>query len=190
MKNQLHFNIPFTGFSDLDFISCFTSIYIYLEGITLRGGDGRCAQSRGEGCNSCGNCETSNPMRDLEPLHFLFDTMNGRSVLRCRFDGEPTEMQERIGETKAEGCGTNYTIDFLFGFAGYAYQKRTAADNFKEAVIASVDAGNPIIARVRGHNGRFRVITGYDGDTLICPDFINSQKKPASAPVYAELDML
>ena len=190
MKNQLQLNVPFTGFTNLDFISCFTSIYVYFEKIPLRGGDGRCVQSRGEGCNNCGNCGTSNPIRDLEPYHFLFDTMSGQSALRLRFDGEPTEMQKLIGETNEEGCGTDYTVDFLFGFAGYEYQKLTAADSFKEAIIASIDKGNPVIARVSGNNGRFRVITGYDNDTLICPSFINAQNKPGGAPSYNDLNTL
>jgi len=189
-ENALSFAVPFTGFSTLDFISCFTSAYVFLENIPLRGGDGRCAQSRGEGCNSCGNCETSNPMRGLEPYHFLFDTMCGRSSLRLHFDGASSEMQKLIGETEENGCGTDYTTDFLFGFAGYEYRKLTAAGGFEAEIAASIDAGRPIIAKVRGGGGRFRVITGYEGDALICPNFINAQQKLDTAPTYHELDTL
>lgn len=190
MKNQLDFRIPFTGFSKLDFISCFTSTYVFLENIPVRGGDGKCANSRGEGCNGCGNCETSNPLRDLEPYYFLFDTMSGRSSLRQCFDGEPSEMQKRVGETWEEDCGTDYTVDFLFGFVGYEYRKLTEQAVFRDEIISSIDEGKPVIVKVKSGEGRFRVITGYDGDKLICPNFVNAQKRPEKAPSYEELDVL
>jgi hypothetical protein len=120
----------------------------------------------------------------------VFDTMCGRSSLRCRFDGEPTEMQTWIGETEAGSCGTDTTVDFLFGFAGYAYDKLTAPEAFRPAIVASIDAGRPVIAKVKSGEGRFRVITGYDGDALICPDYTNAQRKPQGAPSYEELDLL
>jgi len=61
---KLNFNIPFSGFSGTTFINCFASAYLFLEGIA------------GE---------------EQENIFMLFDTMCGRSALRCRFDGEPTE---------------------------------------------------------------------------------------------------
>lgn len=81
-------------------------------------------------------------------------------------------------------------MDFLFGFSGYEYRKQTASDGFKAAITASIDMGKPVIAKVKQGGGRFRVITGYDGDTLICPDFAGAQKKPQGAPTYEELDTL
>ena len=47
-----------------------------------------------------------------------------------------------------------------------------------------------MIAKVKTGEGRFRVITGYDGDGLICPDFANAQERPEGAPTYAELDSI
>lgn len=190
MKNAIPFTVPFTGSAKLDFISCFASTYVYLEKIPLRSGNDKCAQYRGENCVSCGNCENSDPTYDLQPYYFLFDTMSGRSSLRLRFNGEQTEIQRHIGATAEDGCGTDYTFDFLFGFVGYEYKKLTATDSFKTAIVASVDAGNPVIAKVNGNNGRFRVITGYDGDELICPNFTNAQQRPDTTPSYDELDSL
>ena len=46
------------------------------------------------------------------------------------------------------------------------------------------------IGRQTASDEKFRVIIGYDGDTMICPDFTNAQRKPANAPVYSELDVL
>jgi hypothetical protein len=188
MKNELAFNVPFSGFTTTNFINCFASTYMFLEEIT---GDDEyeCKKRNGQPCDGCGNCRNSTAGVQ-EDLFFLFDTMCGRSSLRCRYDGEPSEMQKLIGETEADGCGTDYTVEFLFGFAGYEYCKLTVPDESRAAIMASIDAGKPVIAKVRAGEGRFRVITGYDGGALICPDYTNAQRKPQGAPSYDELDML
>jgi len=170
---------------------------MYLEGINVGKVDYECRQLTGKPCNSCGKCGKggSTPISVQEKYFFLFDTMCGRSSLRCRFDDEPSEMQKLIGETGTDDCGTDYTVAFLFGFAGYEYRKLTVSGEFRDAVIASIDKNKPVIAKVKTTtvepgSGYFRVITGYDGDALICPDFTNAQKKPEGAPAYEELDVL
>ena len=160
-QQSLPFTIPFSGFSGTTFINCFASTYMFLEGIA------------GE---------------EQEGVFMLFDTMCGRSALRCRLDGEPTEMQKWIGESGEDSCGTDGTVDFLFGFAGYGYSKITTS--FQQAIIASIDAGRPVIAKVKSGDNRFRVITGYDGDKLLSPDYKNAQKPPKKAPKYDELEAL
>ncbi len=188
MKNKLAFKVPFSGFTTTDFINCFASTYMVLERIT--GDDAYdCKKRNGQLCDGCGNCRNSTAGVQ-EQLFFVFDTMCGRSSLRCRFDGVPTEMQKLIGETEANSCGTDYTVDFLFGFAGYTYDKLTVPESFKAAIEASIDAGRPVIAKVKTGEGRFRVIIGYDNGALICPDYTNAQRKPHSAPSYDELDTL
>jgi hypothetical protein len=188
MKYELPFNVPFSGFTTTDFINCFAATVMVLEGRT-GDDDYDCKQRNGEPCDGCGNCRSSTAGLQ-EHLFFLYDTMSGRSSLRCRWDGEPTEMQRLIGETGVDSCGTDYTVDFLFGFAGYAYDKLMAPDAFRAAITASVDAGRPVIAKVKSGEGRFRVITGYDGDALISPDYANAQRRPQGAPAYDELDAL
>ena len=191
MKKELNFTIPFSGFTTTDFINCFTSTYMILELISGND-DYNCQKRSGEKCCGCGNCRNSTA-NVQEKLFMLFDTMCGRSSLRCRFDGEPTEMQKWVGETEEDNCGTDETVEFLFGFAGYEYQMMTVPGEFKTAIQASIDAGKPVIAKVKKGKGRFRVITGYDenaddiGVTLICPDFTNAQHKPEGAPAYDEL---
>jgi hypothetical protein len=188
MTHELAYNVPFSGFTATDFINCFTSTTMVLEGITGND-DYKCKQREGQPCNDCGNCRRSTAGLQ-EQRFFVFDTMCGRSSLRCRYDGEPTEMQKLIGETEADSCGTDYTVDFLFGFAGYTYDKLTDPDAFKATIIASIDAGRPVIAKVKTGEGRFRVITGYDGDALISPDYTNAQRRPQGAPSHDELDTL
>ncbi len=192
MRNELTFKVPFSGFCGTTFINCFASTYMFLEDIAAGDSDYECKQLDGESCNSCGNCSDggNTPISTQESYFFLFDTMCGRSSLRCRFDGKPTEMQKMIGETDFYDGGTDNNVDFLFGFAGYEFRRLTDPAVFKGEIVASIDAGRPVIAKVRTGQGRFRVITGYDGDSLICPDFTNAQQKPEGAPSYDELDTL
>jgi len=187
---KLDFNIPFCGFAGTNFINCFASVYMFLENIDIGGSDYACRQLEGKGCNSCGNCAAGGgtPISRQEKYFHLFDTMCGRSSLRCRFDGVPTEMQKRIGETRPDGRDPDDTIEFLFGFAGYAYRK--VSDNFKAEIIASIEAGRPVIAKVKAGDWPFRVIIGCDGKKLLCPSFINAQNPPKKAPKYDELEAL
>jgi len=187
---RLNFPHPFTGFREVDFINCFTCTYMFLENVDLGGVDYECRKMEGKGCNSCGNCSKggSTPAWVQEQYFFLFDTMCARSALRLRFDGEPTGMQKRIGETEEGGCGTDETIEFLFGFAGFDYRKITG--DFKGAIIASIDADKPVIARVKTGAGRFRLITGYDGKKLLEPDYKGAQRPPKKAVKFDELEAL
>jgi hypothetical protein len=192
MKNELAFKVPFSGFCGTTFINCFASTYVFLENIATDKNDYECKQLIGQSCDSCGNCRSggSTPITIQESYFFLFDTMCGRSSLRCRFDGEPTEMEKMIGDMNFYEGGTDNNVDFLFGFAGFDYRQVNDPIAFKDEIIASIGAGKPIIAKVKVGNDRFRVIIGYDGDVLICPDFTNAQQKPEIAPSYDEIDTL
>ncbi len=187
MKKELAFKIPFSGFAATTFINCFTSTYLFLENIEIIGiSQYDCNQRSAGQCDGCGNCGKT-PVAMQERWFFLFDTMCGRSSLRCRFDGRPTEMQNLICETDFYDGGTDDTVDFLFGFAGYEYRKLNDPAAFQDAVVASINAGRPVIAKVQTGAGRFRVLIGYDGDALLCPDFSNAQQKPEAAPTYDEM---
>ncbi|MCL2512319.1 MAG: hypothetical protein FWF08_00335 [Oscillospiraceae bacterium] len=192
MKKELKFKVPFSGFCGTTFINCFTSTYMFLENINVGKSDYECRQLDGKSCNSCGNCAKGGgtPISRQEKYFFLFDTMCGRSSLRCRFDGKLTEMEKMIGETDPYEGDTENNIDFLFGFAGYEYRRLAAPGEFKAAIEGSVGAGRPVIAKVKSGEGRFRVIIGYDGNKLICPDYKNAQRPPKKAPKYDELDAL
>lgn len=187
MKKELDFQIPFSGFASTTFTNCFTSTYLFLEGIEISGIEDYPCNHRESGyCSQCGNCGKT-AMAQQEKYFHLFDTFCGRSSLRSRFDGEPTEMQKLIGETEFDGEGTDDTVAFLFGYAGYEYRKLTDSSVFRAEIRASVDSGKPVIVKLKEMNGCFRVITGYDGDTLLCPDFGNAQEKPEGAPAWNEL---
>jgi hypothetical protein len=126
--------------------------------------------------------------------------MCGHSSLRWRFDGAPNDMQRWITGTDLYECGTDDTIDFLFGFAGHEYRKLTTPAEFKPAIIASIHAGKPVIAKVKSGSPRFYLISGYDGDKLICPDFTNKywnfvkngpeEIGPDGPPKYDEIEAL
>lgn len=192
MKCELTFLVPFSGFSGTIFINCFASTYIFLENISVDFKDYECRQMDGKSCDSCGNCGRggNTPISIQEKYFFLFDTLCGRSSLRCRFDGEPTEMQKMICEIDFYDGGTENNVDFLFGFAGYEYRRLTDPAMFQDEVTASVNAGKPVIAKVKTGTNRFRVINGYDDDVMKCPDFTNAQQKPQGTLSRSELDTL
>jgi len=138
---------------------------------------------------------------DMQSVYFvLFDTMCGRSALHLRVDGKPTEMSALIGDGDGTGgwsgkCGTDYTVDFLFGFAGYEYQKITDAKLFKSAITASIDAGRPAIVELSSDDGTFRVITGYDADAIASSFYYtdqgkNTQEKQTKTLSYEEIKTL
>ena len=183
---SLPFNIPFTGFSDLDFISVLSSVTLYLEGVT--GSDTYdCPKEAAGSCTGCGNCRNSLHTTH-EQTYFLLDTMCGRSSLRCRFDDTPTEMQNWIDEK--DGCGSSDNIDFLFGFIGYDYRIVVDKAAFADEITRSIEQNHPVIARVSGSHGRFRVITGQDGDRLLEPDYKGAQNLPEQSITYAEIERL
>lgn len=183
---KLDFAIPFSGFSDLDFINVLASVLLHLEGKKDKKDGYRCAKRSGGRCCGCGECRSLQEM-----VYFLLDTMSGRSSLRCRFDETPTDMQQWIGENREDSCGTAETVDFLFGYIGYRYRKVTDPAVFAEEVKASVDGGRPIIAETTdGEHGRYRVIIGYDGGQLLEPAYQKAQDLPDKAVTYDDLNAL
>jgi len=183
MKNELQFKVPFTGFCSTTFISCFTAVYMFLENLAVESGYD-CKRKDGLQCDDCGNCQKQ------DRYFFVFDTMCGHSSLRCRFDGEPTEMERLICEAGFYDGGTDDNIDFLFGYAGYEYRKLVTPAEFESAIAASVNAGKPVIAKVKTGEDRFRVIIGYDDGALIGPDYDNAQRKPEAPLTYGEIDAI
>jgi len=192
MENKLSFEIPFAGFAGTTFINCFNSAFIFMEDINLGGTDYECAKNDGKPCNSCGNCANggSTPAAVVEKYFFLFDTVCGRSSLRCRYGGGMTEAQKNICETDFYDGGTEGNIDFLFGFAGYDYKKINDSAYFMNEIIRAVGNDRPVIARLNGGGEAFRVITGYDGESLISPDYANAQRRPEKNPDVDEIETL
>jgi len=162
MKNSIDFNFRFNGYWPLDFINVFASVMNF-EGI----------------------------QEDQGKLYFLYDTICGHNSLRARFDGVPTEIQKRFGDTAEDENGSDDNVDFLFGFVGYEYRKLTDPGAFKDAVTTSVNAGKPVVAKVKAGSGRFRVIIGYDGDELLEPSYEDiCHNKPQKSVEYGELETL
>ena len=157
------FDVPFSGFAGTSFINCFTSTYLFLENIS-------------------GSAQ--------ERYFFFFDTMCGRSSLRCHYNNWLTPMQKMICDLDFYDGGSDNNIDFLFGLTGYEYHKLTEITEFNAAVASSIDAGRPVIAKVKTGKWRYRVITGYDDNALICPDYNGAQDKPEQVPAYEEIDAL
>jgi len=175
MKNSLDFNVQFSNLWCLSFPNCFAGVYAFLEGIKFeypkkcRGGESFCF-----GC-AC----AAEP--DPQSAYFvLFDTLCGRSAIWLRFDQKPTDMMELIGDGDGTDgwsgkCGTDHTIDFLFGLTGYEYRKLTDSALFTDAVVSSIDAGKPVVAELFAEGGSFRAVTGYDGEAFECSLYYTDQ---------------
>ena len=175
MKNQIGFNIQFSNLWRQSFPNCFAGVYVYLEKLNCdmpkkcRGGE-----------NMCFGCACADDPDPQSVYYTLFDTMCGRSALHLRFDGMPTEMAIKIGDGDGAGgwsgnCGTDYTVDFIFGLAGYEYQKISRGGLFKSAIESTIGAGKPAIAELASDGGAFRVITGFDADAYFSTYYYSDQ---------------
>jgi len=145
MKNALDFNIQFSNLMGRSFPNCFAGVYVYLENNFAE-----LPKKCGNKQNYCFGCGCS---REPQSAYFvLFDTLCGRSSLYWRLDGELTNIGKLVDDDNRRGSwasgGTDYTVDFLFGLAGYEYQKITDNSKFKDEIIASVNANKPIIAEL------------------------------------------
>ena len=204
MKKSIDFNVHFNYLEGNNFIQRFASAYMFLEAKTNPEAIFYDPEIGGQcfGCGSGGekhSCKKDKAAAKRCAFFFIFNTMCGNSAIRRRFDGTPTEMQKLIGDTVDEGrgCGSDFTTDFLFGYTGYQYHKCTDTARFKDEITASINAGKPVIAKVKSGNPRFHLITGYDGGDLIIPEFIfydfstnPPTEKSEKAPAYDDLEVL
>jgi len=140
--------------------------------------------------NELKNSNDSDSQKSIQERYFmLFDTMCGRSSLRCRYDDRPTKAQKLVCEMDFYDGGADNNVDFLFGLAGYNYKKIDSLNDFESSVIKSINSGIPLIAKVKDGSARFRVIVGYDEDSLISPYYTNAQHKPEN-PAYDDIEVL
>lgn len=162
----IRFAYPFAGYNSLTFTNCYASVYMHLEKIV--GVDQYvCPRNQGKPCNGCGNCARSTGKLQ-EDHYFIMDTMSGRSAARPDFAG-----------TAPETDNAPETIDFLMGLTGYSHER--VQHDLPNAIRASIDCDRPVLARVKDEsNGAFRVLTGYDGDTLIMADPKGAQRNPTT----------
>ena len=163
MKKEITFSTPFSGFAGTTFLNCFTSVYLFLEQL---------------------------PGDQQEKYFFLFGTMCGHTSLRFRYDGQPSAMEKKMCVRDFYDCGGDYAEEFLFGFAGYDYGQMTDPADFREEIIASIDAGRPVIVGTKAGADQYRCITGYDGGSLLSPAYTNAQRPPAAPPSFDDLEVL
>lgn len=193
IMKKLDFKVPFSGFASTTFINCFASAYLYMEELKSAEAAGTfCSEWENGSCNSCGNCATK-PQALQERFFFLFDTMCGHSSLRCRFDARPSEMCMVInGEAENEDSfydgGSENTVEFLFGFAGYSFETVTDKSRMQSAITASIDSEKPVIVKLTGHAVPFCLVTGYDGSRYLLPEFRAAQRCPDRAPTLDEIE--
>jgi len=182
MKNAIEVNIQFSNLMGRSFPNCFAGAYVYMQN-TADAMPKKCGGKE----NYCFGCGCS---RDTQSTYFvLFDTLCGKSSLYWRFDGTMSDMAAQIGDNSRVGkwsgkCGTDHTIDFLFGFAGYEYKKITDATAFKDEVVAAINSDKPVLAELEED---FCVITAYDGDTFTSCYYHTDQGKNTQEKVTITL---
>ena len=154
----MEFRARFSPFAGLTFINCFSAVMAHLEEM------------------------------DSQEAFFWFDSMCGRSALRCRCDGEMSQWQKRICEYDFYDGGVAENIDFLFGLAGYEYRVIDNPAAFCAETSASIGENRPVIAKIREDG--FCVIIGVEEGKIVCPDFADAQACPASAPQWEDVECL
>ena len=183
MKNKLDFKSAFFQWGGLGFYNCYAAVYWYLQGMNA---NINCGAKQGKGCDNCGNCS--------ESLNCLFETIGGQWTSRQSWSGEKTNLQKEIDNSLGDQSNaSDKLIDFIIGFTGFAYKK--VGDNFKENIVTSIDKCRPVIAKLKIDTlstdlaKGYRIIIGYDEDTLIEPNY-----KPAAdlkdAVTYDEIECL
>ncbi|MCL2604160.1 MAG: hypothetical protein FWD90_06750 [Defluviitaleaceae bacterium] len=177
MKRILEFKFPFYRFAGLDLCNCYASIYLFLQGVIADNTDYYCQAMTEKSCNDCWKCADSLQEKS-ERLNQMFGMIfDGRwTTQRDSWTGEKTKIQKELtGKYSDFDVKTMQEMDFLTGFTGYNYNKITKG--LKESVISSIDASNPVIAKLK-IGEIFRVIIGYDGDMLVEPDYRPADNAP------------
>lgn len=66
----------------------------------------------------------------------------------------------------------------------------TDSTAFAGEIHHSIDHDRPVIAGINAPWGLFRVITGYDGETLHDPSYAAAQNLPESPVTYSDMEFL
>lgn len=152
MKNSIELKTMYCALERLNFINRFNAAYLHIE---MANHPEIYDPTTGGFCYGCSKECKKEDIPEINKkrcaFFFMFNTMTGNSLVRRRLDGTPTEMQILMGDTPEElgGCGSDFVVDFLFGFTGYEYKKITDPLKFKEEIIKSINENKPVIARLK-----------------------------------------
>lgn len=178
MNKQLQYNSPFWIWGGLGFYNCYASVYMHMQ--------------KENGCAVA----LDRPEDFAENLNNLFETMAGQTLTRSSWSKEPTAMEKELALRFGNGSNaTDELVDFIVGFTGYEYKKITA--DFKQAVMDSIHAGKPVIAKLKADDWEsclgkgYRVIIGYDEDALLEPNYVyDPNGTPAKPITYDQIEWL
>ncbi len=178
MKNQLQYDAPFWIWGGHGFYNSYASVYMYMQ--------------KQNGCAVALN----RPEDFAENLNNLFETMAGQTIMRSSWSGEPTAIQKELEVRFGDGSNaTDRLVDFIVGFTGYEYKKITT--ELKQAVMDSINAGKPVIAKLKADDWQselgkgYRVIIGYDEDALLEPGYVyESSAAPAKPVTYDQMECI
>ena len=158
MKKTLDFQAPPTCWGNDNFEICLHAAAMFLDG-RMTDGVTKCGKNIDDKCAHCG-------------FGLMFNTIFGWPYYRRAYGNPPdntrlyNEMFDKMGN-KAK---------FMFGYAGYEYRRCNDAEQFKNEIITSINAGKPVLAEITDEayersRTEFQLIIGYDGDELITPQY-------------------
>lgn len=176
MVEKLEYPYPITNWDIYNFSDCFGSLYMFLEKMSAEKVDYYCCKQEKGDCygGEHGLCRETgfSPSRTHEILYHTFETLSGTNsaITAC---GRESKIRKTIRD--ADG-----TMDFIFKYTGYNYEKYT--DGFANKIVTSINAGIPVLARLKDNH--FRLLAGYEdnsftalektGDRLLTADELDS----------------
>ena len=164
---KLDFNISFTGFSNMDFLSAMAAVHTNFI----------FPHAPSEYNNGYDYHITPGGMQ--EDWYFILGTMSGQFSLAENFDKS----------IKKPDSSAAFYREFCMKFLGYRYT--VAESEFAAALKTSIDRGKPVIAVLnqRSFGRNCSVLIGYEEDNPIAAEPKGAQGENA-APTYADIESL
>jgi len=168
---QIDYPYPVTNWDIYNFSDCFGSLYMFLEKMSAEKPGYHCRKQEKGDCYGCKHnmCVKTGfaPARIHEVLYHTFETLSGtNSAIQAR--GRDSDISKAIRDT-------DDTIEFIFKYTGYGYEKHCG--DFAARIARSIEAGVPVLARLK--DNRFRILIGHDGKSFLA---VEKPKHRALAP--------
>ena len=161
IRGVLPIGAPWGGPESIRFISCLSSLYVYLKQPDKREELLFCPHS-GELCDDCGQCGNHDRLRRMhEQVYFELLTLSG---LNCRTHWDPEFRPQFLTDLLLETTDDD-PIERAMAFAGFEYRMVEALppEAFFRAVNESLSRNVPVPA-CRAAGDDWCLITGCDDD--------------------------
>lgn len=172
---------PWGGRETVRFISCLSSLYVYLKQPENREETLFCPHS-GELCDDCGRCGISDREKRLhEQIYFELLTLSG---LNCRTHWDPEFRLQYLTDLLLDAADDD-PIERAMAFAGFEYRiaESLSAGEFHREIAEALSRNVPVPA-FRAAGDDWSLITGCDDDGRTISGFYTPQEwdSPESRP--------